>query len=62
MGQEFKSTDLEIGIVTVDNPIFRKLTIDEIEKHLNDISQKDWLWWVFIVDNQRVKLFNSGTL
>lgn len=41
MGQEFKSTDLEIGIATVANPYFRKLTIPEIEKHLNDISQKD---------------------
>lgn len=41
MGQEFKSTDLELGVVSVDNPIFRKLTVDEIEKHLNEISQKD---------------------
>jgi len=41
MGQEFKSTDLEVGIVTVDNPLFRKLTVAEIEKHLNEISKKD---------------------
>lgn len=41
MGQEFKSTDLEIGVVSVDQPIFRKLTVAEIEKHLNDLSQQD---------------------
>lgn len=41
MGQEFKSTDLELGVVSVEHPNFRKLTVDEIEKHLNDISQKD---------------------
>lgn len=41
MGNEFKATDIEVGIVSVSNPRFRKLTVIEIESHLNSIQKFD---------------------
>ena len=41
MGQEYKATDLEIGIATVANPRFRKLTEAEIDHHLAEVSKLD---------------------
>jgi 20S proteasome subunit alpha 1 len=41
VGQEFKATDIEVGIVSVSNPKFRKLTVAEIETHLNSIQKFD---------------------
>jgi 20S proteasome subunit alpha 1 len=39
--QEFKATDIEVGIVTTDNPSFRKLEDEAVEDHLNAISARD---------------------
>jgi 20S proteasome subunit alpha 1 len=37
---DFKPADIEIGIVTKDQPRFRKMTENEIEAHLNRIIEK----------------------
>ena len=41
MGEEFKPTDVEVGVVSKENGRFRKLTVEEIEGHLNVIQQFD---------------------
>lgn len=41
IGQEFKSNDIEIGVVSVKNPKFTKLNADQIEFYLNEVSKKD---------------------
>jgi len=41
LATELKRTDVEVGIVTSDNPIFRRLTEEQIEEHLTDISERD---------------------
>ncbi|KAJ6625675.1 Proteasome subunit alpha type-6 [Pseudolycoriella hygida] len=38
---DFKPTEVEIGIITKDNPAFRVLSEDEIETHLTAISEKE---------------------
>lgn len=38
---DFKSGEIEVGVVTRDNPEFRPLTNDEIEKHLVEIAERD---------------------
>ncbi|CAH8839487.1 unnamed protein product [Trichobilharzia szidati] len=38
---EFKATELEIGVVSKADPIFRKLTVEEIDVHLVRMSEKD---------------------
>jgi len=38
---EFKSTDIEVGVVDKDHPKFRVLTEAEIEVHLTAISESD---------------------
>lgn len=43
IGQEFKSNDIEIGVVSVKNPKFTKLNQEQIEFYLNEVSKKDWL-------------------
>ena len=35
IGQEFKSNDIEIGVVSVKNPKFGKLSQEQIEFYLN---------------------------
>jgi 20S proteasome subunit alpha 1 len=37
---DFKPTDIEIGIVTKQNPRFHKMSEEEIEGHLNRIAEK----------------------
>lgn len=38
---DFKASDVEIGILTNDNTEFRKLTSSEIEEHLNILADRD---------------------
>ena len=37
---DFKPQDIEIGLVTKDDPKFRVLDVNEIENHLNRIAEK----------------------
>jgi len=41
VGSDLKPTDLEVAIVTKDNPSFRVLKEEEIEAHLGAISERD---------------------
>ncbi|XP_062533148.1 proteasome subunit alpha type-6-like [Armigeres subalbatus] len=38
---DFKPSEIELGVVSKDNPEFRTLTEDEIEVHLSAIAEKD---------------------
>ena len=38
---DLKPEDIEIGVVTTENPRFRVLTKDETEVYLTKISEKD---------------------
>lgn len=38
---DFKASELEVGIVTKDNPDFRTLSVEEIDEHLQRIVEKD---------------------
>ncbi|CAH2052054.1 unnamed protein product [Thlaspi arvense] len=39
--EDFKATEIEVGVVRADNPIFRSLETEEIEEHLTAISERD---------------------
>lgn len=41
IGQEFKSNDIEIGIVSKSRPKFEKMNAEEVEYYLNEVSKKD---------------------
>lgn len=41
VGQEFKSTDIEIGVVTAANPKFRTLALEEVDALLTKLAEKD---------------------
>ncbi|RWW73272.1 hypothetical protein BHE74_00018871 [Ensete ventricosum] len=39
--EDFKATEIEVGIVRKDDPAFRVLSTEEIEEHLTAISERD---------------------
>ena len=41
LGEDLKSKELEVGIVTTENKNFRLLSSDVIEEHLTAISERD---------------------
>lgn len=41
LSADFKAGEIEVGIVEIDNPSFRKLTEDEIDNHLTAIAERD---------------------
>lgn len=38
---DFKPSEVEVGIVTKENPAFRVLSEDDVENHLTAISEKE---------------------
>eukprot|EP01054_Gregarina_sp_Poly1_P002724 Gregarina_sp_Poly_1__2723@NODE_1750_length_3408_cov_354_567495_g1146_i0_p2_GENE_NODE_1750_length_3408_cov_354_567495_g1146_i0NODE_1750_length_3408_cov_354_567495_g1146_i0_p2_ORF_typecomplete_len253_score25_41Proteasome/PF00227_26/1_3e30Proteasome_A_N/PF10584_9/1_5e13Helicase_C_3/PF13625_6/1e04Helicase_C_3/PF13625_6/0_12_NODE_1750_length_3408_cov_354_567495_g1146_i024263184 len=41
LGLDFKPTDLEIGLVTTDDPVFRRLSDDEVDTYLTLLAERD---------------------
>jgi len=41
LSSDFKPTELEIGYVSVDNPEFTQLSVEDIEGYLNAIAEED---------------------
>ena len=41
LGEDLKARELEVGLVTVDDPNFRLLSTEAIEDHLTAISERD---------------------
>jgi len=41
LGSDVKPTDIEVGVVTVDEPEFRTLSEEEVDKRLSIISDRD---------------------
>ncbi|KAG9130523.1 hypothetical protein Leryth_025244 [Lithospermum erythrorhizon] len=39
--EDFKANEIEVGVVSKENPVFRILTTEEIEEHLTAISERD---------------------
>ncbi|XP_058108645.1 proteasome subunit alpha type-6 [Magnolia sinica] len=39
--EDFKATEIEVGVVRADNPVFRVLLTEEIDEHLTAISERD---------------------
>jgi len=41
LAEDFKATDIEVGIVTAGDKRFRTLSQEEIENHLTEIAERD---------------------
>ncbi|KAH6556712.1 hypothetical protein KP509_1Z160700 [Ceratopteris richardii] len=39
--EDFKATEIEVGVVSVTDPLFRVLSTEEIDEHLTAISERD---------------------
>ncbi|KAL9252654.1 Proteasome subunit alpha type-6-like protein [Drosera capensis] len=39
--EDFKATEIEVGVAKKDNPVFRVLSTEEIDEHLTAISESD---------------------
>ncbi|KAK2408472.1 proteasome subunit alpha type-6 [Trifolium repens] len=39
--EDFKATEIEVGVVQMDNPEFRVLSTEEVDEHLTSISERD---------------------
>lgn len=40
ISSDFKANEIEIGVATIDDVRFKKLTEQEIENYLNDLADK----------------------
>ena len=43
LSMEFRNTDIEIGIVTCENPHVKFLNNEEIQVELNKVGESDWI-------------------
>jgi len=41
LSSELRKNEIEVGIVTTENPKFRLLTPDELEFHLTELAERD---------------------
>ena len=41
IAEDFKPTELQVGVVSTDNPKFKSLTVSEIEQALVAITERD---------------------
>lgn len=41
LGNDIKASEVEVVVVSKDHPEMRKLTADEVDRHLNAIAERD---------------------